>query len=92
MKRLVVAMIVAVALLLPGVALAGGSSSCQTYNPQTCQALGPSSISTSTKSTQTLSSSSSLPFTGIDLGLLVLGGVVLIGAGFLVRRLARHAG
>jgi hypothetical protein len=82
MKRLAVAMIVAAALLLPGAALAsgGGSSSCQTYNPQTCQAL--SSISTSRAST--------LPFTGIDLGLLVAGGAVLIVAGFVVRRLARH--
>jgi uncharacterized ferredoxin-like protein len=81
MKRLAVAMIAVAALLLPGAALAsGGSSSCQTYNPQTCQAL--SSTSTSRAST--------LPFTGIDLGLLVAGGAVLIAAGFVVRRLARH--
>jgi hypothetical protein len=84
MKRLAVAMILAAALLLPAAALAsgGGSSSCQTYNPQTCQALGPTSISKT--------SASSLPFTGIDLGLLVAGGAVLIVAGVVVRRLARH--
>jgi hypothetical protein len=35
------------------------------------------------------STDGSLPFTGMDLGLLALGGVVLLGVGFGLRRVAR---
>jgi hypothetical protein len=35
------------------------------------------------------SSGSSLPFTGFDVSLLALGGVLLVGIGFTMRRLAR---
>lgn len=83
MKR-IATLIAALALLLPSAALAsGGSSTCQSYNPQTCQV-----VSTST-STGTLSSTSStLPFTGLDVVLLAAGGALLLGAGLVVRRLS----
>lgn len=38
---------------------------------------------------QTASSSGSLPFTGLDVGLLALGGVALVGVGVGLRRFAR---
>lgn len=37
----------------------------------------------------TTTSGSSLPFTGLDVGLLVLGGIVLVGVGVGLRRFAR---
>jgi hypothetical protein len=62
----------------PSAALAQGSSTCQAYNPQLCEA------------TSTETSASSLPFTGLDVGLLVVGGGSLFGAGIVVRRLSRR--
>ena len=84
MKR-IATLIAALALLLPSAALAsGGSSTCQSYNPQTCQV-----VSGTTTSTGTLSSTSStLPFTGLDVVLLAAGGALLLGAGLVVRRLS----
>ncbi|HET6447892.1 MAG TPA: hypothetical protein VFG31_02190 [Conexibacter sp.] len=38
---------------------------------------------------QVVSSNSSLPFTGLDIGLLALGGVALVGVGVGLRRVAR---
>jgi hypothetical protein len=35
------------------------------------------------------SDSGSLPFTGLDIGLLALGGVALVGVGVVLRRVAR---
>jgi hypothetical protein len=77
MKRLV-AVAIAIALVAPGLALAGISSTCQAYNPQTCN------VSRAV-------SSSSLPFTGLDIVLLVVGGAGLTCVGLLARRLSRHA-
>jgi HD domain len=68
-------------------------STCQAYNPQVCSALsaaeaavgspgGPSTPSAS-------SSGGTLPFTGLDLGLIALLGVALLALGVLARRLAR---
>jgi hypothetical protein len=42
--------------------------------------------------TQTQGSSSDLPFTGLDVGLVGAAGAMLLGAGFGIRRLSRTAG
>ena len=79
-------------LAIPSVAFGDGSSTCSSYNPQLCQVVSstnnsntPSSGSTQAPAT---ASTSSLPFTGLDVGFLAAGGVVLVGAGLLVRRLS----
>jgi hypothetical protein len=66
-------------LLLPGAASAA-SSTCQVYNPQTC----PQGSTTATPTTI-----SALPFTGIDVVLLLAGGTILLAGGLVVRRLSR---
>ena len=84
------------ALVLPGAALASGSSTCQSYNQQLCQVVGAGSNndagngSTTADQTSTTTSAGTLPFTGLDVGLLVIGGAVLMGAGLLVRRFSRE--
>lgn len=82
--RRIATLVVAVALLLPGTALllpasaaASGSSTCQAYNPQFCPP-------TPTPP------SGQLPFTGLDVVLLLAGGGTLLAAGFVVRRLSRR--
>jgi hypothetical protein len=71
----------------PGVALADDSSStCQAYNPQNpqiCNSVGP-------QQTPTATSESTLPFAGLDVALLAVGGGTLLGAGVVVRRLSRR--
>jgi hypothetical protein len=77
MKRIVI-LAVGMALLLSSSA-AAQSSTCQAYNPQLC------SPGTSTSS----GSGTTLPFTGLDIALLAIGGGTLLGAGLVVRRLSR---
>jgi hypothetical protein len=77
MKRIVATAVAVLALLaLPTAAFASGSSTCSAYNPQLCQVVNHTSDA----------SSGSLPFTGLDLGLVAAGGVVLIGAGLAARK------
>jgi hypothetical protein len=71
--------VLVVALLAPTAAMAAGSSSCQTYH--NC---APTTVTTGT------TSSGTLPFTGLDVVLLVAGGGTLLAAGFVVRRLSRR--
>jgi hypothetical protein len=78
MKR-IATLVVALALIAaPASAFAQGSSTCQAYNAETC---GPQQISRA---------QGQLPFTGLDVVLLVAGGGTLLGAGFVVRRLSRR--
>lgn len=82
MKRISALVGVVLALLVPTAAFASaGSSTCQAYSPQTCTPVG---------STTATTSSGTLPFTGLDIVLLVAGGGTLLGAGFVVRRLSRR--
>jgi hypothetical protein len=74
--------VVLVLSILPGSALAAGSSTCQAYSPQLCSSVG--------NSNTTASSAGTLPFTGLDVVLLVAGGGTLLAAGFVVRRLSRR--
>lgn len=57
------------------------------YNPQTCNV---SSSQANAASSTGAASSSSLPFTGLDIVLLVIGGGTLIGAGLVVRAATRR--
>ena len=59
---------------------AADSSTCQTYSPQTC----------TTVSTTGSVTTSSLPFTGLDVGLLLAGGAGLLGTGLVLRTLSRR--
>ena len=74
----------------PSAALA--TSTCQGYSPQTpCSSVGSGNVSTSPGATEAANTSSgTLPFTGLDVVLLVAGGGTLLAAGFVVRRLARR--
>jgi hypothetical protein len=86
MKR-IVTLIVSLALMgLPSAALAS-SSTCQSYNAQLCNVA--SNTTSRTTGATTTNSASTLPFTGLDVGLLVVGGGVLLGAGLLVRKFSR---
>jgi hypothetical protein len=86
MKRIAM-VIIGLALLLPSTALASGSSTCQTYNGALCSVASNSAAQT-TPTTST--ASSTLPFTGLDVVLLAVGGGTLLGAGVVVRRLSRN--
>ena len=85
MKRIaaLVGVIGFLALALPGAAAA--SSTCQAYSPQLCSSVGSSNTSTGSGT-----GSGTLPFTGLDVVLLVAGGGTLLAAGFVVRRLSRR--
>jgi hypothetical protein len=93
MKR-IATIIIGLALLLPSAALASGSSTCQSYNPQLCSvasnsAAQNSGTGNSSNGSPSTASASTLPFTGLDVVLLAVGGGTLLGAGLVVRRLSR---
>jgi hypothetical protein len=86
MKRFVTLFVVSVALLAPAGALAVSSSTCQAYSQQVCAVQSSSNDAADTTTT----SQSTLPFTGLDVVLLVVGGGTLLGAGLVVRVLSRR--
>jgi hypothetical protein len=92
MKRISALVGVVLALSMPTAAFASSSSTCQGYSPQTCSPVGSGSAGTGTGngSTTATTSSGTLPFTGLDVVLLVAGGGALLSAGFVVRRLSRR--
>jgi hypothetical protein len=87
MRRIATTIAVSMALMIPGAALAqSGGSTCQAYGAQTCGISG-SSTTADTDTNQTVTESgSTLPFTGLDAALLVVGGLSLVGIGAAVRR------
>jgi hypothetical protein len=94
MKRISLLVGVLFLLMAPGAALAQ-SSTCQQYDEQTCSSLN-STVSTtgsgdsSPATSATTNTSGTLPFTGLDVVLLVAGGGALLSAGFVVRRVSRR--
>lgn len=76
MKRFALLVTVLALAMAPSAAFAA-SSSCEAYNvAETCNSIEPSK--------------GTLPFTGLDVALLVAGGGALLGAGVVVRRLSRR--
>ena len=93
MKRISALAGVLAILVLAVPSLAMASSTCQGYGSQTCSSVGNGNVSSGTASNNASTSASSagtLPFTGLDVALLVVGGGTLLGAGFVVRRLSRR--
>jgi hypothetical protein len=104
MKRILalIGILIVVALVATTTAFAAGSSTCQGYHTQapcptttTGTTIGTtvntSTVSTSpTTATVATTSSGTLPFTGLDIVLLVAGGGTLLVGGFVVRRLSRR--
>ena len=98
MKRLqktIVASIAALCLLVPGAAMAQ-SSSLEGYSEPRAEIEGsstsggdPGDRSGGDPVAATADETGSLPFTGLDLGLMAAGGVVLAGMGFGMRRLSQ---
>lgn len=92
MKR-IATLVVFFALMIPASASAGSGSTCQAYNPQDCTPVGTAhnTVDATTATTNTVAGSTgTLPFTGFDALLLVAGGGALLGAGLIVRRVARQ--
>ena len=94
MKRLVLLLLAVALLALPAAAMASGSSTCQAYDPQTCNVVGSQTTQRNTVAAQTTartvssSNAATLPFTGLDVALLASGGLVLLAAGVIVRRVS----
>jgi hypothetical protein len=95
MKRLALLMaVVAVALAVAAPAYAQNAVS-DTYAGKgggivgTVDSGNGPSASTPQQQVQVAGNNGSLPFTGLDIGLLALGGVVLVGVGVGLRRFAR---
>lgn len=86
MKRFA-AIIIGLALLLPSTAFAA-SSTCQSYSPQLCSVASNDASQTTATTPTASTSASTLPFTGLDVVLLAVGGGALLGAGLVVRRLS----
>lgn len=84
------------ALLLSSVAVAGGGSLVTSYGGQGQQALVKTTTAAKAKPTKASSGTSgakasgTLPFTGLDLGLLFVGGTALVLTGAGLRRSARN--
>ncbi len=84
MKRIATLAAAIAVAATPGTALAESSATCQAYSPETnCEP--PSTIATTPPTND-----GTLPFTGLDVALLAVGGGTLLGTGFVVRRLSRR--
>jgi hypothetical protein len=86
--------IVAAALVVAVPAYAGGSSTLDNGYPSTPNNVA-GTVATKKSSPTTpktaVKSGGTLPFTGLDLGVFAGAGVVLVGTGFLFRRLGRQS-
>jgi len=93
MLRLVAAGLVALALALTPVALGGDNGATRSVyggqgTPTEDIGLLPPVVTSGGNPT---TPGGSLPFTGLDLGLVTLAGVALIGTGISLRRMSRNA-
>jgi hypothetical protein len=90
MRRIPALLGLLLVLALPGTA-AATTSTCQHYNKQLCASVGATSANKTTGSGPTATAASTLPFTGIDLVLLVAVSGGLLSVGLIVRRLSHQA-
>jgi hypothetical protein len=81
------ALIVGLTMMLATSSALAQSSTCQAHNPQLCSVSGGTEAATSG-----VASSETLPFTGLDIGLLAVGGGVLVAGGGVVRSRVRRQG
>jgi hypothetical protein len=79
-----------VALAAPSAALAASPTHAQ-YQPKNHQIAATDGSTGSGPSAPSQSTIGSLPFTGLDIGVLALAAVALLGAGFALRRLSDPA-
>ena len=77
-------------MVTPASALAQSSSTCQGYSPQTSGVVNAGGSCTQNVSATRTVSQGTLPFTGLDISLLIAGSLVLLGAGLVVRRFSRR--
>ncbi len=86
--RRVATLLVGMALVLsvPASSALAASSTCQAYNSQTCTT--PTTPTTPTTTTG-IPTNTTLPFTGMDIVLLLVGAGILICTGLAVRRMSR---
>lgn len=89
MKRLaMVTVVVALALLTAAPAFGAGAVT-DAYGGEGGGVLGNVGGGNGTPPSQVADTSGSLPFTGLDIGLLALGGALLVGVGVGLRRVSR---
>jgi hypothetical protein len=81
MKKLIIALTAVAAMGAPAAASASNSTQCS-YAPQTCQLTSIVHHTNTTSATTT----GTLPFTGLDVGFLAGGGLLLTATGFGLRR------
>jgi hypothetical protein len=91
MKRLVLILAIVGVLTLPAAAIAQSSQNGYS-NVAGVSAGGNNAGGNAPTAVQTTSGGGggNLPFTGLELGLVAGGGALLLGAGFALRRVARH--
>jgi hypothetical protein len=92
MKRNIVAVVASLSLVAAAPAGAAVSPTCRAYHPR-CSSIVSSSSSPNTSATPTTTTTTgtgSLPFTGLDVGLLVAGGGSLAGLGYAIRRTSKR--
>jgi hypothetical protein len=96
MRRITVAIAVGCALVLASTALAGNGPTTVVYgnkgaNVQKSLGVKHPTVTTpsTTVTTPSNTSPATLPFTGLDLGLVSAAGVLLVGVGFTLRRVTR---
>ncbi len=75
------------AILITGLVLALSVASSAMAQSSTCQAYNNCSATTTSEVSST---TSTLPFTGLDVALLLAGGAGLLGTGLVVRRISRR--
>ncbi len=86
MKR-IATVLVALSVMLAPASASAQSSTCQAYNPQQCN------VSTGQAGTASgVTSSGTLPFTGLDAGLLAVGGGALLLVGVILRTRIKRLG
>lgn len=98
MRHLILIVVVGIAMAVAAPAFAGGGSvlSGHTSQPPASQALNtkqpkpkPNAGNVAGTSNPTVKSTGTLPFTGLNLAFAAAAGVVLVGAGALLRRTGR---
>jgi hypothetical protein len=92
LRRLILLSLVVTALAIPAAPAVAASTTDGYATPagvsQTQVSDGPTGNDATTATRTT--SGSTLPFTGLDLGLMLAGGVVLLGGGLVLKRFTRR--